>query len=73
MEAKFLAGLEVEVEALMGVEEEALVLLEVMVVLVEMLDYLVDFLVVGVVVLGQLTVLQETMEAMVEMATQHLN
>ena len=75
-EAKCLAGLEVQVEALMGVEEEAGVLLEVMVKM-EVFHYprdcLVCFPVVEVVVLGQLSAEQETMEAAVEMATQHLN
>ena len=72
-EAKWL---EVQVEALMGVEEEAGVLLEVMVKM-EVFHYprdcLVCFPVVEVVVLGQLSAEQETMEAAVEMATQHLN
>lgn len=72
-EAKCLAGPEGEVEALMGVEEEVLVLLEVMVVIVEMLDYPVDFPAVEVVVLGQSMTQPnlEVMEAVVELATQH--
>lgn len=71
-----MAGPEVWAEASMGVEEEALVHLEVMVEM-EMLQYprgcLVCFPVVEVVVPGQFSTRQETMEAAVEMATQHWN